>query len=199
MARHPVKATRKQLLKLIDELEKRPTDRVRLLGDVGITAIGAGLGAAAAGTIAGVAGVTSFFGLTTAAGWIGVTVAAATPIGWIAAIATGAGAAAYGVTRLIRGGSMAEGRKLELLQKFREDAKRVEAKERAKSIVDTDRTQFIVSLRELIDKSVLPPEKAFKLIELVEEGTLPLAQAFSHIAVLLGEKAANPMLPTKLS
>ena len=71
------KPAKAQLLKMIDKLERNPDDRVRILGDAGITIVGAGLGAAAAGTLASAVGATSIFGLTTAASWLGVSVVAA--------------------------------------------------------------------------------------------------------------------------
>ena len=70
-------ATKKQLLKVIDDLEASPSDRVRILGDVGITSVGVGLGAAAAGTVATIAGATAIPVVTTAASWLGVTAVAA--------------------------------------------------------------------------------------------------------------------------
>ena len=74
----PSKISKKQLLKVIDELERAPHDRVRILGEVGISTLGIGLGAAAAGTVASIAGATSIPVLTAAAGWVGVTAVAAT-------------------------------------------------------------------------------------------------------------------------
>jgi hypothetical protein len=71
---HPQEVTKEQLLAAIKSLEERPADRVRILGDLGITAAGVGVGAAAAGTIAGIAGVTSIPVLTTAASWLGASV-----------------------------------------------------------------------------------------------------------------------------
>lgn len=182
------KATKNQLLKLIDELTKNPQDKGRILGDAGITALGAGLGAAAVGTLAAAAGATSIFGVTTAASWLGVTLVAATPVGWIVGGAAVAGAAAYGVSRMIRGGGLAEGRKLELLKKYREEAEGIVAKETAGRVTNEDRTRFICSLRELIDKNVIPPEQAFRLIEQVESGRIPLSLAFSMIQDMVQEK-----------
>ena len=138
------KVTKEQLLKIIDELEKKPSDRIRILGDAGITIVGAGVGAAAAGTLAGAAGVTSIWGLTTAASWIGVTAVSATPVGWVIGSAAVAGAAAYGVSRWIHDGGLSEGRKLELLQQYKEQAQNIEAKERAQNITDKDKTNFII-------------------------------------------------------
>lgn len=183
------KVTKEQLLKLIDEIEKNPNDQARILGNSGITLIGVGLGAAAAGTLAAAAGATSIAGLTTAASWVGLTVVAATPVGWIIGSAAAAGAVAYGVSRLIRGGSLAEGRKAELLQGYREAARNVEAKERAGRIAAEDRTRFIISLRELIDRNAIPPTNAFRLIEQVELGRIPLTQAFTLIQGLLLDDA----------
>ena len=179
------KVTKAQLLKLIDELENNPSDKVRIMGDAGITIIGAGLGAAAATTLATAAGVTSIAGITTAAGWVGLTVVAATPVGWIIGCAAMAGAAVYGASRLVRGGGLAEGRKAELLQGYREEARNIEAKERSGRITADDRTRFILSLRELIDKNAIPPTNAFRLIEQVEKGRIPLSQGFALIQGLL--------------
>lgn len=89
---------------------------------------------------------------------------------------------------MIHGGGLSEGRKLELLQKYREDARSMEAKERSGNINDADRTHFILSMRELIDTDVISPDKAFKLIEQVEQGCIPLSQAFALIQALIAEK-----------
>ena len=182
------KPTKDQILRMIDDLKKKPDDKVRILGDVGITVVGIGLGAAAAGTLAGAAGVTSIWGLTTVAGWLGVTAVSATPVGWIIGTAAAGGAVAYGISRMIHGGGLSEGRKLELLQKYKEDARNIEAKERSGSITDKDRTNFTISLRELVDKDAISPDKATKLIEQVEQGRIPLSQAIELVQAILQEK-----------
>lgn len=183
----PPKLTKVQLLKLIDDLEKKPEDKGRMLGDIGITVVGAGLGVAAAGTVAAAVGATSIFGVTSAAAWLGLTVVAATPVGWILGSAAAAGVAAYTVSRLIRNGGMSEGKKAELLNRYREEARVAAAKEEAGGIADSDRTRFIVALRDLISKDVVPPDVAFRFIEQVELGRLPISQAFALISELLSE------------
>lgn len=185
------KATKKQLLKLIDELEKSPGDKVRILGDVGITIVGAGLGAAAATTIAAAAGATSIVGVTTAASWLGLTVVSATPVGWIAGGAVAAAGVAYSVSRLIRSASISEGRKAELLLIYRENAKKLSEKEAAGTITDEDRTRFHFSLRELIEKNVISPEIAFRLMEQVENGRVSIPHAFSLLQSVLEEPSAK--------
>jgi hypothetical protein len=184
----PPKPTKEKLLKMIDELENNPEDKASILGDAGITLIGAGLGIAASSIVASTVGATSIFGITTMAGWLGVTAVAATPIGWIIGCATAAGAAAYGVSRLIRSGGLAEGRKKELLQQYKEDAKKMEMKENADNIVDSDKTVFIISIRDLIDKDVISPDDAANLIKNVEQGTISISHAYSLLENLLNEK-----------
>lgn len=177
--------TKKQLLKVIDALEASPSDRVRILGDLGITSVGMGLGAAAAGTVATITGVTAIPVMTTAASWLGVTAVAATPVGWVIGAALAGGALAYGVSRLIRDGGLSEGRKRELLQVYKERLQEVERQERAQGITAVDRNRFITSLREMIEKDAITPKKAFHLIEAVERGTMPLSQAYTLVAGLL--------------
>ena len=179
------KVTKKDLLKLIDELEKNPADKIRIMGDAGITILGASLGGAAAGAVAAAVGGTSVAGITSALSLIGFTFVASTPVGWIVGMAVASGAAAYGVTRLIRGGGLAEGRRAELLQVYREQAREIEVKERAGTIALEDRTRFIISLRELIDKNIIPPINAFRLIEQVEQGRIVLSQGLELIQLVL--------------
>lgn len=181
------KVTKKQLLKVIDELQKNPSDRVRILGDLGISAVGIGLGAAAAGAVATIAGATSIPALTTAASWLGISAVAATPIGWTLGIAATGGALAYGVSRLIRNGGMSEGRKKELLQVYQDKLREIEFKERAEKVSGEDRNQFISSLKELIEKDAITPQKAFQLIEAVERGIMPISQAYSLVTAILAE------------
>jgi hypothetical protein len=179
------KVDKKKLLKAIDELQTNPNDRIRILGDLGISVVGAGLGAAAAGTVAAIVGTTSIPILTTAASWVGVSALAATPIGWTIGIAAAGGALAYGVSRLIRNGGLSEGRKSELLQVYQDRLRKMQLKERAETITPSDRNQFITSLRELIEKDAIPPKDAFRLIEMVERGAMPISEAYNLASAIL--------------
>lgn len=179
------KVTKKQLIKMIRELERVPQDRLRILGDVGISTLGIGLGAAAAGTVAGFAGVTGIPVVTAAASFIGVSAVAATPVGWAIGAAAVGGALAYGISRMIRGGAISEGRKVELLLVYRERLAELEIKERMGTLTEQDKTTFTSSLRELIEKDVLNVDQAFRLIEAVESGTMDLPDAYRLIGGLL--------------
>lgn len=179
------KVSKKQLLKVIAELERAPHDRVGILGEVGISTLGLGLGAASAGTVASIAGATSVPVLTTAAGWVGVTAVAATPLGWSLGVAAAGGALAYGISRWIRSGAMSEGRKRELLKLYQERLIELEDKERAADRSQEDRSAFISSLREVIEKDVISTDRAFRLIEAVEAGKITVPDAYRLVNGLL--------------
>lgn len=183
----PNNITKEQLIKIIANLENKPEDRIRILGDAGITVLGTGLGVASAGAIATAAGATSIFGVTTFAGWLGVTAVAATPVGWIIGCAAVAGGAAYGLSQLIRGGGLSEGRKLELLQKYKEEHRAMLSKERTGAVTEQDRISIIVSMRELIEKDQVTPEFALRLIEQVERGNISVSLAIEQLQELLAE------------
>jgi hypothetical protein len=191
------KITKKQLLKTIGDLQKNPNDRLRILGDVGIVATGMGMGTLAAGTLAGMAGATSIPAATAAASVFGITVATATPVGWIVGAALIGSASFYGISRLMRNGALSEGKKQELLRAYQDRLREIEAKERTDSITPNDRNQFIVSLRELIEKNVLSPEKAFRLIKAVEDGRIPVSQAYNLVSAILQDNARPAYSPER--
>ncbi len=87
---------------------------------------------------------------------------------------------------------MSEGKKTELLNRYREESRDIAAKEAVGDIADADGTRFIIALRDLISKDVVPPDVAFRFIEQVESGRLPISQAFALISDLLSEVELEP-------
>lgn len=189
------KVSKQTLLGLIDQLKEKPDDKFRILGqaaNVAITATGAPLL-----SVAVITGVKSIFGLSAAAhlfGWMPALLVTGPPLALILACASALGLCAYAFTRLIHGGGMAEGRKAELLEKFRDQVKDIEAKEQAASVTEIDKTEFILSLREIIDADAIPIASAFRMIELVEAGRMPLSQAVS-----LTKDCLETKIPRQLS
>lgn len=135
--------TKQQLLNTIEKLEKNPHDKVGLLGDIGITT----LGAAGAGAVAAVLGTTTAsIPLITAVTGIGMTVAA--PVGLIAGVAVVGGAAIYGISRLIKDGGYHDGKRKQLLNEYKERLRETEAKEKRSSFDESDKTKFYIFLKE---------------------------------------------------
>ena len=183
------KVSKERLLALIDELREKPNDKFRVLGEVGIVSVTA-TGAPVA-SVAAIAGVKSVFGLSAAAqlfGWMPTLLLTGPSLPVVIACASVLGLLAYALTRLVHGGGVAEGHKAALLEKYRIQVKDIEATEQAASVTDIDRTQFILSLRELIDADAIPIASAFRMIEMVEAGRMPLSQAVSMTKASLETK-----------
>jgi hypothetical protein len=181
-----------QLLRLIDELEKHPRDRLRLLGDVGISATGAlacGVAASALGatvtttSIPVVTATAALFGQTI----VGVTVAT-TPVGWIIGAGVAGAAAAYGISRLIHNGGKSEAQMEHLRRDYAKQVKKMEALERRAELTEDDKTRFIVAMRPLIEQNQLAADSARRLMAAVESGKMPISHAYRHLEALAGEE-----------
>jgi hypothetical protein len=173
--------TKEQILKAIEQLEKNPIDKVGILADVGIVGVGAVLGAAGAGTLATAAGATSIPVLTTVGSWVGLTLVGATPVGWLVGTAAAGAAVAYGVSRLVKGSGYDEGKTKQLLAQSNEKLKEIEAKERASGVGDNDKTEFHIFLKEPVRLDLISPKQAQDLITTVENGQLPLKEAYKLV------------------
>lgn len=178
--------TKEQLLKAIERLEQNPDDKIGILADVGITALGAaGAGVAAA-----------FFGTTTASipiitALTGLSIAVAAPVGLVAGAAVAGGVAIYGISRLIKDGGFNDGKRNQLLHEYRERLKEVEAKDRRSEVNEHDITNFYVFLKEPLELNLISAEDAYQLIQAVEHGQIPLSQAYKLVGQLFDDQPAQ--------
>ena len=163
----------------------------RLLGDAGITVMGAVLGGASAGSVAGLAGVTTIGGLTTAASWLGIAAVAATPVGWVAGSAVAGAGAAYGISRLIRGAAYSEAKRKQLVRDIENRIMDVERKEAASCVTESDKMDFMCSLSEPLRRNLISPEHVRKLMEGIENGTIKLSDACRSIERIAKSKAGS--------
>ncbi len=171
------KLTKEELIKLIEQLEKDPNDRIGILGDVGVTALGAaGAGTAAAlfgSTIASIPLVTALTGIS-----FGVVAA---PFAAVAGAAVVGGTAVYGVSRLIKDGGFNEGKRRQLLNELNEKLKEIEINERQSNLNDRDKTDFYSFLKEPLKYKLIGPDDANQLIKSVESGQISLSVAYKLV------------------
>jgi len=179
--------SKEELLKTIKKLENNSNDLVGVLADVGIVAVGGGLGALGAGALATAAGATAIPVLTTVGSWVGVAIVGATPIGWVVGTAVAGGAAVYGVSRLIKGSGFSEGKKQELLNKLKERVKEVESKQVSSGLTEDDTKKFILFLKEPLEHELISPEDVYGLMDAVAKGQMPLKEAYQYVKDLLAE------------
>jgi len=168
--------TKEQILKSIEQLEKNPHDKLGILADIGIGVVGA---AGAGAAVAAFGGIPLLFGLITVAPPVGLVVGGA---------ALGA-AALVGVKRIFEG-NYNEGKQEEMLKNLKEQLRDVEAKERASKLEDSDKTKFIVSLKEPVRLDLISPKDAQDLISAVESGQIAIEEAIKMVEDVV--KAAKP-------
>ncbi|MEG4860889.1 hypothetical protein QUB75_25930 [Microcoleus sp. K1-B6] len=168
--------TKEQILKAIEQLEKNPDDKLGILADVGIGVVGAG---AAAGAVAAFGGQAIFFGL----------IAVAPPVGLVVGAAALGAVALVGAKRIFDG-TFNEGKQKEMLEQLKEQLREVEAKERASKVRDSDKTKFIVSLKEPVRLNLITPQRAQDLMRAVESGQIPITEAIKMVQAIV--EAAKP-------
>ncbi|MEG5043281.1 hypothetical protein [Microcoleus sp. B4-C1] len=171
------KTTQEQILKAIEQLEKNPDDKLGILADIGIGVVGAG---AAAGAVAAFGGTSILFGL----------IAVAPPVGLVVGGAALGAAALVGAKRIFLDGTFNEGKQAEILKQLKKQLEEVEAKERASQVRDSDKTKFIVSLKEPVRLNLITPQRAQDLMRAVESGQIPITEAIKMVHAIV--EAAKP-------
>lgn len=183
------KLTKKELLKLIEELESQPNDRGEILGKIGVVAVGAGgAGAAAALFGSSVASIPIITALT------GIGFAVAAPVALVAGAAVAGGAVMYGAAELVKGGGSWEEKQANLLREYSSRLKELERKEQTSGLTNQDKTNFYSFLKEPIKLGLLSPDDAQSLIKAVESDELGLNDAYHLIYSLLkeGDEISSP-------
>lgn len=166
--------TKEQILKAIEQLEKNPNDKLGILADIGIGVVGA---AGAGAAVAAFGGTSLLFGLITVAPPVGLVVGGA---------ALGA-AALVGAKRILFDGTFTQGKKAEMLRQLKDQLKEVEAKERVSQLGDSDKTKFIILLKEPVRLNLISPKEAQDLIRAVQTGQMPLKEAYHLVEGVIQE------------
>jgi len=160
--------TKEQILQAIKDLEENPNDKLNVLADIGIGVVGA---AGAGAAVAAFGGTSILFGLITLA----------TPVGWVVGGAALGAAALVGAKKTFFDGTFKDGKKAEMLKQLYEQKKDFEARERASKLGDSDKTKFIILLKEPVKLNLISPQDAQDLIKAVENGQMPLKEAYQLV------------------
>ncbi|MBK4731936.1 hypothetical protein JJD41_18970 [Oxynema sp. CENA135] len=160
--------SKSQILKAIENLEENPNDKLNILGDIGIGVVGA---AGAGAAVATFGGTSILFGLVTFA----------PPVGMVVGGAVLGAAAIVGAKKLLFDGNFSQGKRSELLKQLKEQLQEIEAKERASTIEDSDKTAFIVFLKEPVRLNLISPSDAQALIGAVESGQIPIKEGIQLV------------------
>jgi hypothetical protein len=94
-------------------------------------------------------------------------------------------AALVGVKRIFFDGTFNQGKQAEILKQLQELLREVEAKERASKVRDSDKTKFIVSLKEPVRLNLITPQRAQDLMRAVESGQIPITEAIKMVQAIV--------------
>ena len=156
-------------------------DKVGVAGDALAAVGGAAGGVAAASTIASVAGASTLLGSTSLASTLGGIFVASTPVGWVIGSAIVAGAAGYGISKLVRSGGKQDHIREQLIKKME---LRLEAlkKDKRNELNLTELSQLLIVA---IEKDLISELKAKSMISLIENGSLDPDIAIQRLKSLI--------------
>ena len=159
-------------------------DRVGVVGEGAVVAGSTVAGAALSGVAAGAVGATSLLGSTSLAGLLGGVFVTTTPVGWVIGSAAIAGAAGYGVVKLIRSGSQQDRVRAEISKRL---GVRLAEKAEAPSVGERDELLRLTGMAT--DSEMLSLQSAAKMIGLVDAGALSLDLALQRTRALVEQSS----------
>jgi hypothetical protein len=174
---------KEEIFQLISNLKTDSKAKYQILTDVGIA--GAGMaGAGAVATVAGTSIVPIGWGITALTGF--VTVVAA-PVVLVAGAAVVGGMATYGITQAVRFRAYQHGKRDQLIQQLTEILRDMDYRKTKAQTTKADKTRFILFLEEPVKLSLITPEDASDFIQLVENGSITLFEAYRLVKDILQE------------
>ncbi len=192
------KLSKEQILQLIDELRKNPSNYYQIITDLGAT------GAGIAGGIAAFA-KTSFVQV----GW-GITAltGAYIPVAPSTKLVVGAsvvgGALTYATLQAVRFKARQYGKREQMLQQMEEKRRDIEYEEQKSETTEAEKLQFILFLKEPVRLELVSSRDASDLIQLVMDGKITLSEAYKLVEAILKdfnldkEKKSITLLPKLL-
>ncbi len=164
---------------VIEKLQGK--DKVGVLGETLAAAGGGAAGVAAASTLASAAGVSTLLGSTSLAGALGGVFVTATPVGWVIGAAVAAGAAGYGIAKLVRSGSKQDQVREELIKRLES---RLAVLKKAESI-DSSLEELHLLLPVAIERELISDVQAERMVGLIESGALKVEIALQRIKLMM--------------
>jgi len=167
-------------------LKLKGRDKLGRAGEIFGTTGGIAAGASAAGAIASAAGASTLLGSTTLGSVLGGVFVTATPVGWVVGSAALAGAAGYGIAKMIRSGSQQDKIRDELIERLRKRLGSIRGNQSEMVALE----ELRLMLPATIKGGFVTEEQAERMIGLVEQGTLSAAIALSRVKAISSAKSA---------
>ena len=168
----------KNINKVIQKLKAK--DKIGMVGERLTAAGGAVAGMAAAGTIASAAGATTLLGSTSLASALGGIFVTTTPVGWVIGSAAIAGAAGYGLAKMVRSGSQQDQVRKEIIERLNKRLQTIQSKSKDHDIL----TELNQILSLAIMSGLIKDDQGERMIELIAQGSLKAEVALTRIKAL---------------
>jgi hypothetical protein len=177
--------------KLVNAIRKlKGKDKVGVAGESLSAVGGAAAGVAASGAIASAAGASTLFGSTTLASTLGGIFVTTTPVGWVIGSAFVAGAAGYGISRIIRSGSKQDQLRKEMVERLNERLRAIQSKNEGDGIL----VELNQVLTVTVVAGVISEERADKMLMFIEKGTMAPEVALERVkAIALSAGVIEPV------
>lgn len=179
------KLSNDQYIQALEKMKNSPRDRVGILGELGVTVIGAGAGVAASGAIATAVGASTLLGSSTMGSLLGGIFVTTTPVGWVIGSAIGIGALAYGATKLVKSGGKSEAIKEMNIRELTEKISQKKRESEKTSVTEEKYKRLIESLQLLVINKRITQEKSNELLMNIENGRISADFAFNTIQGML--------------
>ena len=178
-----------QLSQAIEKLKGK--DKVGVIGEVLTGVTGGAGGVAAAGTLASAAGASTLLGSTSLAGALGGVFVTATPVGWVVGAAVAAGAAGYGISKLVRSGSKHDQIRKQLIKRL--EARIINTNTNTDTVEESQAP--LIELRQLLlialEKNLITDARGESMVRLIENGSMKAEIATLRIKALLLSKTSD--------
>lgn len=180
------KLSKEDYIRALRKLENSPSDRIGILGKIGIAGAGAGVGALGASSVASMFGSTTLLGSTWLASIAGGVFVTTTPIGWVIGTATAGSIAAYGLSKLVYSGGKNDERKKSIIEDIKNKIDNYKNKIQSKQ--DSNKIgQVAGAYAELLENNLIDKEKVTAILAGVENGSINAEQALVIAENILNE------------
>ncbi len=113
------KLSKEEYIKALRSLEESSSDKIGILGTLGVVGTGTGFGALGSVSLASFFGASTLFGSTTLASLTGGVFVVSTPIGWVVGTAIAGATVAFGLSKLVKSGGRQDEIKINAIRELK--------------------------------------------------------------------------------
>lgn len=178
----------KEYMSALEKMKRSPRDRIGILGELGVTGLGAAAGAAVSCAAAGVAGAATLAGSTTLASILGGVFVTTTPVGWVIGSVAAGAVLGYAASKLVRSGGKADVYKIYSIRDLEERIRTIRAQAAGSTSFEDQFRRVITAVQHLVANGKVSQEKATEIIVGIQQHRINVEEAFGIFESLMHER-----------